>query len=99
MQVGLWGIFNLMSQKGIDIYRTASIIGYSLLPIVGLAAMSILVDMRGLAGILCMPVAVLWCSVAASLFFVTALEASDRRWLLAYPIALFYTCFALITVF
>mmetsp|Transcript_51766 Transcript_51766/g.103028 ORF Transcript_51766/g.103028 Transcript_51766/m.103028 type:complete len:322 (-) Transcript_51766:316-1281(-) len=97
--VGLWAVFNLMSPKGIDIYRTASIIGYSLLPIVGLAALSIIVELRGFVGALCMPLAVGWCSVAASLFFVAALDASDRRWLLAYPIALFYTCFALITVF
>jgi len=96
---GLWAVFNLMSHKGIDIYRTASIIGYSLLPIVGLAAISIPIELRGFVGALCMPAAVLWCSTAASLFFVAALDAADRRWLLAYPIALFYTCFALITVF
>jgi len=53
----------------------------------------------GLAGALCVPVAVLWCSNAASLFFVAALDADDRRWLLAYPVALFYTCFALIAIF
>ena len=39
------------------------------------------------------------CANAASLFFVAALDADDRRWLIAYPVALFYTCFALITVF
>ena len=48
---------------------------------------------------LCIPLAVLWCAYAASLFFVAALEADDRRWLLAYPVALFYTCFALISIF
>ena len=67
--------------------------------IVFLAAVSIPFDMRGLAGTFFMPIAVLWCSNAASLFFVAALDADDRRWLLAYPVALFYTCFALITVF
>ena len=50
--LGLWGIFNLMSLKGIDIYRTASVMGYSLLPIVFLAALSIFVDLRGWAGAL-----------------------------------------------
>ena len=85
--------------QGIDIYRTASVIGYSLLPIVMLAALSIPVEMRGVAGAIFIPAAVLWCSNAASLFFVAALDADDRRWLLAYPVALFYTCFALITIF
>lgn len=69
------------------------------MPIVLLAALSIPLDLRGLAGIIFIPTCVLWCSVAASVFFVAALDADDRRWLLAYPVALFYMCFALITVF
>ena len=73
--------------------------GYSLLPIVLLAALSLVVEMRGVVGAIAIPAAVLWCAYAASLFFVVALDADDRRWLLAYPVALFYTCFALITVF
>ena len=97
--LGIWAVLNLMSHKGIDVYRTASVMGYSLLPIVMLAALSIPVNMTGFAGALCVPVAVLWCSNAASLFFVAALDADDRRWLLAYPVALFYTCFALIAIF
>ena len=74
-------------------------IGYSLLPIVFLAALSLAVEMQGVAGFVCIPVAVIWCAHAASLFFVAALDADDRRWLLAYPVALFYTCFALISIF
>jgi len=97
--VSLWAIFNLMSSKGIDIYRTASVMGYCLLPIVILAALSIPLDLRGAAGVVLIPLAVLWCSNAAALFFVVVLEADDRRWLLAYPVMLFYTCFALITIF
>ena len=57
------------------------------------------IEMRGVAGALCIPMAVLWCAWSASLFFVAALDADDRRWLLAYPVALFYTCFALISIF
>uniref|UniRef100_A0A7S4EV80 Protein YIPF n=1 Tax=Chrysotila carterae TaxID=13221 RepID=A0A7S4EV80_CHRCT len=97
--LGLWAVFNLMSSKGIDVYRTASVMGYCLLPIVILAALSIPFDVRGAAGLVLIPLAVLWCSNAAALFFVVALEADDRRWLLAYPVMLFYTCFALITIF
>jgi len=74
-------------------------LGDSQHPFVMLAALSIPVNMTGFAGALCVPVAVLWCSNAASLFFVAALDADDRRWLLAYPVALFYTCFALIAIF
>ena len=97
--VGIYTVINLMSQKGIGLTCTASVIGYSLLPIVILAALSIPVEMRGVAGAVCIPLAVLWCALSASLLFVAALDADDRRWLLAYPVALFYTCFALITIF
>ena len=75
-----------MSRDGIDLLRTASVIGYSLLPIVFLAALSLVLQMQGPAGAICIPLAVLWCSNAASLFFVAALDADARRWLLAYPV-------------
>lgn len=97
--LGVWAVVNLMSQKGIEAMRVVSVMGYSLIPIVLLAALSIFVDMRSLAGAIFIPPAVMWCAYAASLFFVAALDADDRRWLFAYPVALFYTCFALITVF
>ena len=97
--LGIYAVLNLMSHKGIGLTNTASVIGYSLLPIVALAALSIPIEMQGFAGAVCIPLAVLWCANAASLFFVAALDADDRRWLLAYPVALFYTCFALISIF
>jgi hypothetical protein len=165
--LGLWSLLNLMCDKGIDIYRTASaraaaaprrrrakppprpaaaaprrrrrrarmptplprvvvqVMGYCLLPIVALAALSIPLDLRGAVGVVFIPLAVGWCANACSLFFVISLEADDRRWraaaprpaprarlvralelrsyargrLVAYPVALFYTCFALITIF
>jgi len=97
--VSLWAVLNLMSSKGIDLYRTASIMGYCLLPIVFLAALSIPIDLQGTAGAVLVPIAVIWCTNAAALFFVVALEADGQRWLLAYPVMLFYTCFALIAIF
>ena len=97
--LGLWSLLNLMSDRGIDIYRTASVMGYCLLPIVALAALSIPLDLRGAVGVVFIPLAVGWCANACSLFFVISLEADDRRWLVAYPVALFYTCFALISIF
>ena len=78
--LGLWSLLNLMSDKGIDIYRTASIMGYCLLPIVVLAALSIPVDLRGALGAPLVALAIGWCSNAAALFFVISLEADDRRW-------------------
>ena len=47
---GLYAVLNLMSHKGIGFLCTGSVIGYSLLPIVFLASLSIPVEMRGVAG-------------------------------------------------
>lgn len=95
----LWAVLNLMSLRGLDIYRTASVLGYCLLPIVLLAAISIPLDLTGAWGAAFVPLAIFWCSNAAALFFVVILQADDQRWLLVYPVMLFYTCFALITIF
>lgn len=82
-----------------DIYRTVSILGYCLLPIIVLAAASTIVEMRGAFGYALIPLAVLWSTNAAALFFVVLLGLDDQRWLVAYPVALFYAVFALISVF
>jgi hypothetical protein len=39
--ISIFGILNLMSYTGIDIYRVASVLGYSLLPIVLLSCISV----------------------------------------------------------
>jgi len=96
---GMYTVLNLMSTRGIDISRTVSVLGYCLLPIVLLAALSVVVDLRGTVGYVLIPVGVLWCTHAAALFFVVQLQLDDQRWLVAYPVMLFYAVFALISVF
>mmetsp|Transcript_16761 Transcript_16761/g.48581 ORF Transcript_16761/g.48581 Transcript_16761/m.48581 type:complete len:310 (-) Transcript_16761:636-1565(-) len=96
---GMYAVLNLMSTQGIDVYRTVSVLGYCLLPIVFLAAVSVVVDLRGVLGYVLIPVGVLWCTNAAALFFVVQLGMHDQRWLVAYPVMLFYAVFALISVF
>lgn len=44
-------------------------------------------------------VAVVWSAYAASGIFTTVLEMKDQRLLVAYPVALFYSAFAIVTVF
>ena len=44
--VFMYCILNLMSVGGIDIYRVASVLGYSMLPIVVLSSCSILLQLR-----------------------------------------------------
>lgn len=44
--LSVYGILNLMSENGIDGYRTASVLGYCLLPMVLLSSISILLNLR-----------------------------------------------------
>ena len=42
---------------------------------------------------------VLWCTHSASLIFVTVLSMTEQRLLVAYPVFLLYSAFALLAVF
>lgn len=61
--LAMWTILNLMAEpssginndgQGIDFSRTFSILGYALLPVVGLAGIAVLFDMKGLLGEWCL---------------------------------------------
>ncbi|EMD37360.1 hypothetical protein CERSUDRAFT_94373 [Gelatoporia subvermispora B] len=103
--VGLLGsasiymLLNLMSEKGIDAYRVVSVLGYCLLPMVGVGAISVGVTLDGLIGYVLSSLSIIWCTYAASGIFVAVLRMSDQRFLVAYPVGLLYGCFALLSVF
>ncbi|KAF0717783.1 Aste57867_2100 [Aphanomyces stellatus] len=100
--LAMWTIMNLMTPtKTIDVFRVCSVLGYSWLPIILLAAINVVVPIKGLKSIgfglafLC----VAWSTQAATRFFDKYLHMQEQRWLIAYPTAMVYTCFVLITVF
>eukprot|EP00180_Rhodochaete_pulchella_P002775 Plantae.Rhodophyta-Rhodochaete_pulchella.ctg433.p2 GENE.Plantae.Rhodophyta-Rhodochaete_pulchella.ctg433~~Plantae.Rhodophyta-Rhodochaete_pulchella.ctg433.p2 ORF type:complete len:235 (+),score=26.57 Plantae.Rhodophyta-Rhodochaete_pulchella.ctg433:45-707(+) len=95
--VAIYLVFNLMSQRGIDLYRSTSILGYALIPMVLLAFVSLFAP-RSLK-IIIGSVMISWSTSTAAKIFVAVLEMRDNFWLVAYPLALVYTSFALITVF
>ncbi|KAF9475773.1 Yip1-domain-containing protein [Pholiota conissans] len=97
--VSLYTLLNLMSEQGIDAYRVASVLGYCLLPMVGIGAISVMVALDGAFGYLLSTLSILWCTYAASGIFVAVLRMSDQRLLVAYPIGLLYGCFALLSIF
>ena len=95
-------ILNLIcpnSSKSIDAAGVFSVLGYALLPIVALAAVAIVLSLRNIVGALLGLLSIFWCSFCATKFFELALDMSQQRWLIAYPVFLFYACFALITIF
>uniref|UniRef100_K3WQV6 Protein YIPF n=1 Tax=Globisporangium ultimum (strain ATCC 200006 / CBS 805.95 / DAOM BR144) TaxID=431595 RepID=K3WQV6_GLOUD len=95
-------LMNLLSpERTIDIYRVCSVLGYCLLPIIGLAAINIVVSVKdlGLVGFGLASLCILWSTHTASRFFEKALYMTEQKYLIAYPIVLVYSCFVLITVF
>lgn len=104
--VGLFGIltlhylFKLMSDKvQIDLLRSASVIGYCLLPLVLISILGVFTSLDNSIGYILSAIAVFWCSYSASAFFVAVLRLHNVRMLIAYPLALFYTVFALMAIF
>ena len=97
--LGLYGLLNLMSMQGVSVGVVVSVLGYCLLPMVGLAAANVLISLQGIIGTILTSCAILWCSWSASKLFVTAFAMHHQQPLVAYPCALFYAIFALITIF
>ena len=90
----------LVAAKNISFMCTVSVLGYCILPMVMLSALSIMINLKAtLVGSILSVVAILWCAVGASNLLVTAIDIANARLLVAYPCALFYTVFALLTVF
>ncbi len=99
--LSVYFIFNLMSTHGIDLYRSTSVLGYSLLPIVILSFLAPIKFYKPLAFLLA-PIAtacILWSSATATKIFVAVLSLQDQFWLVFYPLALVYTSFVIITIF
>mmetsp|Transcript_11782 Transcript_11782/g.26682 ORF Transcript_11782/g.26682 Transcript_11782/m.26682 type:complete len:289 (+) Transcript_11782:75-941(+) len=98
--VGIWALANVMSQKGgIDLYSTASIVGYGLLPVVVLAFIGIFLSLQSKMGSIIAAVFITWATAASSRFFANVINMQSQRFLIAYPIGLLYTVFTLLTIF
>lgn len=97
---GICMLINVMSQRGgIDLYRTMSILGYGLIPIVILAIIGIFVSLKSTFGTIASALCIAWSTATSSRFFATAISMHQQRWLVAYPVGLVYTFFTLITIF
>ncbi|EEA06621.1 Yip1 domain-containing protein [Cryptosporidium muris RN66] len=98
--LGTYILLNIMSNKqSIDLYTTMSILGYSLLPIVLLAGISVIYSLRSKIGISIAIFFNMWSTITASRFFELTVSLKHQRFLIAYPIALLYACFTIVTIF
>ena len=94
-------LISLMAPAGaaLDAARTFSVLGYCLLPLAPLAALAVVLDMRGALGAALGGLTILWAAWSATRFFEAAGGMRAQRWLLFCPALLLYSVFVLITVF
>ncbi|AMD22808.1 HHR039Cp [Eremothecium sinecaudum] len=87
------------SVKSVSYLRTASILGYSFLPLCFLAMIGIFMSLDNWIGYVLGLIAVVWCTWSASGFFIYYLQLHNVRVLIAYPLMIFYSVFALMAIF
>lgn len=99
--IAVYFVFNLMSIKGIDLYRSTSILGYAMLPMVILSFLAVILPVKSFKtlGAVVGGACIFWSTTTATKIFVAVLAMDDQFWLVWYPLALLYTSFAFITVF
>ncbi|XP_048459533.1 protein YIPF5-like [Rhincodon typus] len=97
--LGMYCLLNLMSMTGVSFGCVASVLGYCLLPMIILSSFAVIFSLQGMLGVIIAAVIIGWCSLSASKIFISALAMEGQQLLVAYPCALLYGVFALISVF
>jgi len=97
--LGLYTLISLMHPTGLDFWLTCSVLGYCLLPVIGLSVIAIVLNLRGIIGLILSIGVVIWSTIAATRLLDAKLKLTEQYWLFAYPIMLLYSCFVLLTIF
>ncbi|XP_073431375.1 protein YIPF5 [Dendrobates tinctorius] len=97
--LGMFCLLNLMSMTGVSFGCVSSVLGYCLLPMIILSGFAVVFSLQGIVGVLLTALIIGWCSFSASKIFISALAMEGQQLLVAYPCALLYGVFALISVF
>lgn len=79
--------------------RSASVLGYCLLPLVATSLFGIVMPMDTPFGIILTSAAIVWCTYSASGMFCAVGRMTGMRGLVAYPLALFYVGFGIMGIF
>lgn len=76
-----------------------SILGYGLMPMLILGAVNIFITLKGALGVIIGLGCTGWSSAAATIFIEEIMKLHNKKYLVAYPVFLFYMTFVLITIF
>jgi hypothetical protein len=79
--------------------RSASVLGYCLLPLVATSLLGIVMPLDTPLGMVVVCLAILWSTYSASGMFIATARMRGMRALVAYPLALFYVGFGIMGVF
>ncbi|KAI4604051.1 hypothetical protein LQW54_010566 [Pestalotiopsis sp. IQ-011] len=79
--------------------RSASVLGYCLLPLVLTSLVGIVFPMDTVIGYILTSAAIVWCTTSASGIFCAVGRMRGMRGLVAYPLALFYVGFGIMSIF
>ncbi|EDQ88995.1 uncharacterized protein MONBRDRAFT_32572 [Monosiga brevicollis MX1] len=69
--LGLYMVLRLMSEHTLSLSTTASVLGYSLLPMVALSSISILLNLTGVVGLSLAATSIAWCTHSAARIFTS----------------------------
>lgn len=86
-------------ENHVTLTAVASILGYSILPIVWLSILGVFVSLNSSFGLILAVVAVILSTTASSRIFCLMTGDANQRYLIAYPCALVYVIFALLVLF
>lgn len=89
----------MSSTSNTTLFGVASVLGYCLLPVVGLAGLSIFTTLNGPIGLIFAGMAVLWATLSASRLFSVLSGEEKQKILIGYPCFLLYGVFTLIIIF
>ncbi|EPS69093.1 hypothetical protein M569_05673 [Genlisea aurea] len=98
----LYVVFNMLAGRNgnLDLYKCLSLIGYCMLPIVLLSAISLFAPQGGIAIMLLTVLFVIWSTrVCAGLVVQLARYGDEHMGLIAYPCLLIYMLFSLLVIF
>lgn len=98
----LYVVFNMLAGKNgnLDMYKCLSLIGYCMLPIVMLSALSLFVPQGGMVIMVITGLFVIWSTrVCTGLVVELANCGDEHRGLIAYACFLIYMLFSLLVMF
>lgn len=79
--------------------RSASVLGYCLLPLVMISLVGVVAPMNSAGGYVISCAAIVWCTYSSSGMFCAVGRMRSMRGLVAYPLGLFYVGFGIMVIF